>query len=241
MSAEDIVNRIEQLNEAFPLFVSSYNRYAARLTDPVTADEAFVGFGNIRKYHLRAKGRLQLRLKELRDPGTTQSETGEEQLEASMSSATGSESGDEPEPSVSHVTPPKRCYKSSEKPDIGEFSGKPVDWSEFRDLYIAEVHNSNLDNVRKFQALKRACGDRTGALLTGWHSTGANYEEYIAAVKGQRSGCDQLGRPDNPFNHQPITNCGFGPMGGFSVRERRTDPRPYDGVSVWTRGITNLR
>lgn len=66
--------------------------------------------------------------------------------------------------------------ETARRPQIGTFNGETADWPEFRDLFIAEVHNRNYDPVTKLHYLREACTGRAADTLGPWQPTAANYQ-----------------------------------------------------------------
>lgn len=60
-------------------------------------------------------------------------------------------------------------------PEVGEFDGSPVAWPAFRDLFKAEIHERDLNDVTKLLYLQRACTGRAKAALGTWKPVANNY------------------------------------------------------------------
>lgn len=61
-------------------------------------------------------------------------------------------------------------------PQVGKFNGSPEDWPAFSDLFIAEVHSRNFDNITKLLCLRDACINEAADSLGPWQPTVNNYE-----------------------------------------------------------------
>lgn len=66
--------------------------------------------------------------------------------------------------------------ETARPPQIGSFNGDPAAWPAFRDLFIAEVHNKDMEPVNKLLLLQRACVERAAETLGPWQPTGDNYQ-----------------------------------------------------------------
>lgn len=55
--------------------------------------------------------------------------------------------------------------ETARPPQIGTFNGNSADWPAFRDLFLAEVHQKDLDAVTKLLYLQQACIDKAAATL----------------------------------------------------------------------------
>lgn len=65
-------------------------------------------------------------------------------------------------------TPQIKRVETALPPQIGEFDGNPANWPSFRDLFITEVHNKELDPVSKLRYLQTACVGRAAETLGPW-------------------------------------------------------------------------
>lgn len=65
--------------------------------------------------------------------------------------------------------------ENARPPQVGTFNGDPAAWPAFRDLFIAEVHNKEMDDVNKLLLLQTACVDKAATTLGPWQPTGDNY------------------------------------------------------------------
>lgn len=65
--------------------------------------------------------------------------------------------------------------ETTRPPQIGKFNGSPADWPAFRDLFIAEVDNKDLEPVTKLRYLQEACVGRAAERLGPWQPTNENY------------------------------------------------------------------
>lgn len=74
-----------------------------------------------------------------------------------------------------HVAQQIVPYELQYRPDVGKFDGTPAKWPAFRDLFIAEVHSRNIDNVRKLLILQKACTNQAAAVLGDWYPVADNY------------------------------------------------------------------
>lgn len=61
------------------------------------------------------------------------------------------------------------------QPEVGLFDGSPANWPAFRDLFIAEVHNREMDKVTKLIHLQKACVGKAATTLGPWQPTADNY------------------------------------------------------------------
>lgn len=61
------------------------------------------------------------------------------------------------------------------QPRLTKFNGNPADWPAFRDLFIAEVHDKNYDDVTKLLHLQGSCTDRAARALGPWPPVAVNY------------------------------------------------------------------
>lgn len=96
---------------------------------------------------------------ELRQIGTAKEPTGAVQATAAAVSAGGS---------LVRV-------ETVRQPEIGEFDGSPAAWPAFRDLFQAEVHERELNDVTKLLYLQKACVGRARAALGTWRPLATNY------------------------------------------------------------------
>lgn len=62
-------------------------------------------------------------------------------------------------------------------PEVGTFDGTPAKWPAFRDLFIAEIHNKELEPVVKLVYLQKACIEQAKEILGNWQTTNENYLE----------------------------------------------------------------
>lgn len=65
--------------------------------------------------------------------------------------------------------------ETTQPPKIGKFDGKPANWPAFRDLFMAEVHNKDIDDVMKLLYLQEACVDKAALTLGPWQPLKDNY------------------------------------------------------------------
>lgn len=66
--------------------------------------------------------------------------------------------------------------ETARPPQIGKFDGNAAHWPAFRDLFIAEVHNRELEPVNKLLYLQEACTGKAASTLGPWQPTGENYK-----------------------------------------------------------------
>lgn len=76
----------------------------------------------------------------------------------------------------STINPTVIRVETARVPQLGKFNGTPCDWPAFRDLFIAEVHSKDFDNVTKLLYLQEACIERAAATLGPWQPTADNYK-----------------------------------------------------------------
>lgn len=67
--------------------------------------------------------------------------------------------------------------ETARQPQIGTFNGSPEDWPAFRDLFVAEVHNKDLDDVTKLLYLQKACIENAAQTLGPWRPLATNYKK----------------------------------------------------------------
>lgn len=61
-------------------------------------------------------------------------------------------------------------------PDVGTFNGDPEAWPPFRNLFLSEVHNRDMDDAKKLKLLKKACIDRAANTLGSWDLESDGYQ-----------------------------------------------------------------
>lgn len=71
---------------------------------------------------------------------------------------------------------PRIQVEMARRPQIGTFNGDTSEWPQFRDLFIAEVHNRNYEPVTKLHYLREACKGKAADTLGPWQPTAANYQ-----------------------------------------------------------------
>lgn len=62
------------------------------------------------------------------------------------------------------------------EPQVGTFNGNAEDWPAFRDLFIAEVHQRDIDPVNKLLYLQQACVGKAATTLGSWKPVRDNYK-----------------------------------------------------------------
>lgn len=65
--------------------------------------------------------------------------------------------------------------ETARRPQLTKFSGSPSEWPAFRDLFLAEVHNKDIDAVQKLLYLQGACTGKASKTLGPWPPTNDNY------------------------------------------------------------------
>lgn len=113
-------------------------------------------------------------------------------------------------------------------PQIGTFNGSPADWPAFRDLFLAEVHNKELDPVTKLLYLQQACVEKAAATLGPWQPTSDN---YVAAW-------EVMMKAYNDDYH--VIHGIFGKMFAVKRQERESHESLRSIVDVLTSGTRQL-
>lgn len=65
--------------------------------------------------------------------------------------------------------------ETARPPKLITFDGNPAKWPGFHDLFIAEVHNREIDPVSKLLYLQESCIDKAAKTLGVWKPTAENY------------------------------------------------------------------
>lgn len=65
--------------------------------------------------------------------------------------------------------------ETTQPPKVGTFDGNPANWPAFRDLFRAEVHNKDIDDVTKLLYLQEACVAKAERTLGPWQPVKENY------------------------------------------------------------------
>jgi hypothetical protein len=65
--------------------------------------------------------------------------------------------------------------ETARRPQLTKFNGSPSEWPAFRDLFLAEVHNKEMESVQKLLYLQGACTGKASKTLGPWPPTNDNY------------------------------------------------------------------
>lgn len=68
------------------------------------------------------------------------------------------------------------CVEATQPPKISKFDGNPANWPAFRDLFLAEVHNKEIDPVMKLLYLQESCVGKAALTLGPWQPVKDNYK-----------------------------------------------------------------
>lgn len=68
-------------------------------------------------------------------------------------------------------------YVASEKVDVGTFSGNFGDWPQFHDVFVANVHRTQMSDSQKVQVLRKACTEEALKIIGRWTLIGENYAD----------------------------------------------------------------
>lgn len=96
--------------------------------------------------------------------------------------------------------------ETARPPKLISFDGDPSKWPAFHDLFVAEVHNRDLDLVTKLLYLQECCIGKAARTLGAWQPTAENYSAAWDLLKQTYSDNHQIKQSiiDNLFQMKKL-------------------------------------
>lgn len=158
MSQVALVTRMTAIDESYAQFLDAHVVYTATLQEDNEENQAMLAA--VEDHYLTAKIRMGERLVVHNE--ARQALDAERQLQLRQQHP--------PPPLPVQPVPP-------EKPDVGHFDGNYAAWPEFRSIFVAEVHETEMSDVKKMKELRKACVGQAKDVIGKWMIVGENYEQ----------------------------------------------------------------
>lgn len=158
MSQVALATRMAALDESYAQFLEAHIVYTGTLPEDTEENQALLAA--VEDQYFAAKIRIGERVMVHNE--ARQVQEAERELEIRRQ---------QPPP------PPPAQLVPQEKPEVGQFDGNYAAWPEFRGIFVAEVHETEMSDVKKMKELRKACIGQAKDVIGKWMIVGENYQQ----------------------------------------------------------------